>query len=133
MEGYRGLKEDLKESHSQSVQMLEAAGFQWVNQGRDGKPWPGYFFVKRDGTVVKFSYQEIADHSVHWIRDTTCRRGILKAEVSPEGPPSRAPFHEAAPSEHYLSAACAAEWHADDLRPGAVGRRGLCLPPSAPV
>jgi hypothetical protein len=71
-----GLKEDLKESHSQSVQMLEAAGFQWVSQGRDGKPWAGYIFVKRDGTVVEFSYKEIADHSVHWIRERLAAGGF---------------------------------------------------------
>ena len=69
-------KEDLKESHSQSVQMLEAAGFQWVNQGQDGKPWPGYIFVKRDGTVVKFSCQVIADHSAQWIRKRLAAEGF---------------------------------------------------------
>jgi len=70
------LKEDLKESHSQSVQMLEAAGFQWVNQDRDGEPWPGYILVKRDGTVVQFSYKEIADHSAHWIRERLAAGGF---------------------------------------------------------
>jgi hypothetical protein len=71
-----GLKDDLKESHSQSVQMLEAAGFQWVNQDQDAKPWRGYILVKRDGRVVKFSYKEIADHSAHWIRERLAAQGF---------------------------------------------------------
>jgi hypothetical protein len=73
---YMGFKEDLKESHSESVKMLEAAGFQWVNQDPDGKPWPSYILVKRDGAVVKFSYKEIADHSVHWIRERLAAGGF---------------------------------------------------------
>jgi hypothetical protein len=64
-----GLKNDLKESHSQSIQMLEAAGFQWVNKDQDGKPWPGYILVKRDEKELSFPTKEIADHSAHWIRE----------------------------------------------------------------
>jgi len=56
--------------------MLEAAGFEWVNQDPDGKPWPGYIFVKRDGAVVKSSYDGIADHSVQWIRKRLAVEGF---------------------------------------------------------
>jgi hypothetical protein len=45
-------------------------------QGHDGKSWDGYIFVKRDGTVVEFSYKEIADHSVHWIRERLAAGGF---------------------------------------------------------
>jgi hypothetical protein len=55
---------------------LEAAGFEWVNQDPDGKPWPGFIFVKRDGAVIKFSYGGIADHSVQWIRKRLAAEGF---------------------------------------------------------
>jgi hypothetical protein len=71
-----GFKEDLKESHPESVKMLEAVGFERINQDPDGRTWPGYIFVKRDGAVVKFSYQGIADHSVQWIRKRLAAEGF---------------------------------------------------------
>jgi len=71
-----GFKEDLNELRPESVRMLEAAGFEWVNQGRDGSSWPGYILVKRDETIVQFSYKEIAEHSAHWIRERLAAKGF---------------------------------------------------------
>jgi hypothetical protein len=71
-----GFKEDLQESHPESVKILEAASFEWVNQDREGNPWPGFVLVKRDGTVVQFSYKDIADHSAHWVRERLAAMGF---------------------------------------------------------
>ena len=71
-----GSLDELKGSRPESVQILEAARFEWVNQGPSGEIWRGYIFVKRDGTVVKFSYQDIADHGVDWIRQRLAPEGL---------------------------------------------------------
>jgi hypothetical protein len=71
-----GLKEDLQELHPESVKLLEAAGFAWVDQDREGNPWPGYIVVKRDGTIVQFSFSDIADHSAHWVRGRLAIKGF---------------------------------------------------------
>ena len=71
-----GVKEDLQELHPEWVKLLEAASFEWVDQDCEGNPWPGYILVKRDGTVVQFSYKDIAEHSAHWVRGRLSLKGF---------------------------------------------------------
>lgn len=71
-----GFKEDLEKRRPESVRMLEALKFEWVQQGPSGEPWSGYKFVRQDGQVDKFSYFQLVDNDVGWLKSQLIALGF---------------------------------------------------------
>jgi hypothetical protein len=68
-----GLRDDLKKNWPESVQLLESLKFEWLQQ----VDWQGYRFIRKDGTVDKFSYQELSDHDTAWIKSQLAAAGFF--------------------------------------------------------
>jgi len=71
-----GTKEALKHERPESVQILENLEFQWVHQDAHRSVWHGYIFVARNGDVIKFSYADLADHDIAWLKQQLTKFGF---------------------------------------------------------
>ena len=68
-----GMRDELKKNRPESVQLLESLKFAWVQE----VGWCGYNFVRKGGTVDKFSYEELSDHDTLWLKNKLAAKGFL--------------------------------------------------------
>jgi len=75
-----GRLDDLKKNHADKVRILESEKFEW-------EPSRGcYIFVRKDGTVDEFSYEQLADHDTSWLKNQIAARGYGECGLPDKNP-----------------------------------------------